>query len=69
MRTKLIFCGDEHSETIELEAYVNFRGSLFIEIKDLQDLHPFSIRHITLDKQTAIKLVKVLKSEISKMES
>jgi hypothetical protein len=68
-KTKLVFLGTERSETneVELQAYCNAYNEIFIS------LIPYggaidSGETICLDRETAIKLVKNLKFEISKME-
>lgn len=62
---KLKFYGTERSETgnTSLEGYVNAWDELYIYIET--DDYPAS--YICLDKATAIKFVKSLKAEISKM--
>lgn len=67
--TKLNFIGTEKSETdqMNLTAFVNNRGEMVIKISDQSEPYdqPY---YICLDKSTAVKLVKNLKSEISKMD-
>ena len=62
---KLIFCGDEESEQYEkqLQLYVNTNGLLFIQIEDIG----YSANYTVLDKETAIKLSRELKKQISLM--
>jgi len=60
---KLIFYGTEHSEETELTTYVNAQNELFISIEN-DDLFGC----ITLDKSTAIKFAKTLRTEINKMD-
>jgi hypothetical protein len=63
---KIIFYGDDASEEHKLECFKNDNNSIFISI----DMHFNQVPDwITLDKATAIKLSRVLKSEISKIES
>lgn len=67
--TKLTFIGTERSETdhMHMTAFVNTRGEMFIEISDQTE--PYDQPYfICLDKPTSVKLVKNLKSEISKMD-
>ena len=63
--TKLIFYGTEDSETDshELICYANNRNQIFIKI-DMENWASF----IRLDKSTAIKFAKTLRTEINKME-
>ena len=58
---KTVFLGTERSGTseTELEVFGNTENELFICIDS---------EFICLDRQTAIKLVKVMKSEISKIK-
>lgn len=62
---KLIFCGNEEAEQSEkqLQLYVNTNGLLFIEIEDIG----YSANYTVLDKETAIKLSRELKKQISLM--
>lgn len=63
--TKLIFYGTEESETDshELICHVTQRNTIFIKI-DMEHWEAF----ICLDKSTAIKFAKTLRTEINKME-
>ena len=61
---KLSFYGTEDTNDTYLECYNNYKNEIYITIK--QEDYPPS--HITLDKSTAIKLAKTLRSEINKME-
>lgn len=66
-RTKTIFCSSEKSEVLhELTAYWNDCNEIFISINcsNSYDVESF----ICLDKETAIKFVKHLKREISKIK-
>jgi hypothetical protein len=65
---KLIFCGNEEAEQSEkqLQLYVNINGMLFIEIEHL-DAGYYSTQYTVLDKETAIKLSRELKKQISLM--
>lgn len=58
--TKLIFYGTERSRTDNnhLELFLNSYDEIFIEING---------EHICLDKSTAIKLAKTLRTEINKI--
>lgn len=62
---KIIFLGTENSENHKLECYRNDNNEIFIAID--MDYNQIS-DWITLDKDTAIKLSRVLKSEISKIQ-
>lgn len=66
--TKLSFLGAEGSDTEknELQAFCNSKSRIFITITDPDEPH-YLAPHICLDKATAVKFVKNLKSEISKM--
>jgi len=61
---KLIFQGTERSETNEtdLECYINTHNEITIH---LEDNYP---QYICLDKSTAIRFAKTLRTEINKME-
>lgn len=63
--TKLIFYGTEESESDshELICFVNHKNQIFISI-DMENYPSF----ICLDKSTAIKFAKTLRTEINKME-
>lgn len=64
-RAKLIFYGAEasKSEDHELECFCNETEHIYISI----DMGVFVPSWIVLDKPTAIKLVKTLKTEINKV--
>lgn len=62
---KIIFFGTENSENHQLECYYNDNNEIFISIDMNYNQTP---DWITLDKDTAIKLTRVLKSEISKIQ-
>ena len=64
--TKFIFEGTENSEGQELQIYYNSNNEIFIIIYNWET--PESSEHITLNKATAVKLCKILKREISKIE-
>lgn len=69
-KTKLVFLGTERSKTeeVELQAYCTSFNEMFISIKPWGGAID-SGEIICLDRETAIKLVKNLKFEISKMEA
>lgn len=62
---KITFYGTENSKTneAELECFVNTHNEIFISI---EDNYP---QFICLDKSTAIKFAKTLRTEINKMEN
>ena len=64
-RAKLIFYGAEGSstETYELECMSNHKQEIYISIES----GDYPGTYICLDKPTAIKFVKTLKSEINKI--
>ena len=61
---KLVFSGTEDTEDHELQTYVNTRNEIFISIDTLE----FPAAWICLDKSTAIKFAKTLRTEINKIE-
>lgn len=63
---RLIFQGTEesHTDRTDLQCYVNTVNEIFIEIHEL-DERP---SHICLDKSTAIRLAKTLRTEINKIQ-
>lgn len=62
---KILFYGTKQSETDnhELECYVNAHGDIWISI-EIDGLPP---SFICLDKSTAIKFAKTLRTEINKL--
>ncbi len=62
---KILFFGAEGTDTDNhnLECYANYEGFMWIEI-NMEDLPP---SYILLDKPTAIKFAKTLRTEINKM--
>lgn len=64
--TKFIFTGDNTSEGQELQVYCNSSNEVFIKVYHWET--PEQSEYITLNKATAVKLVKVLKREISKIQ-
>lgn len=62
---KIVFYGTRDSEDTELQAYYNIFNEIYISIDMNYNQFP---DFITLDKATAIKLVRVLKREISKIQ-
>lgn len=64
---KLIFQGTEQSSTNEmgLQCYLNSNNEIFIKIVDYECDHGYGTQLICLDKQTAIKLHRELKKQIS----
>ena len=67
MAVKILFSGTKTSGTInqKLECRINLRNEISVVISSING----DCKAIYLDKPTAIKLSKVLKSEISKIES
>lgn len=63
---KLIFYGTEESKTSEhqIECHLNFRNEIFIEVTSDDG----DIQFICLDKSTAIKFAKTIRTEINKIE-
>lgn len=63
----LNFYGTENTKTDKnvLEVYVNIQNEITVSIKEEDVEH---LTYISFDKQTAIKLVKELKKQISLME-
>ena len=62
--TKLIFYGTDRSDSrTELDVFVNAYDEIFISIDDDEGCY-----HICLDKSTAIKFAKTLRTEINKMK-
>jgi len=68
---KLIFQGTENTGTneVELQCYSTSYNNIYISIKDYECGHDYSVQHICLDKETAIKLHRELKKHISFLES
>lgn len=65
--TKIIFEGSSLSEGQELQIYYTNSNEIFIKVYHWET--PEQSEYVTLNKATAVKLVKVLKREISKIES
>jgi len=66
--TKILFGGTERSETFEcaLQLFTNSYDEIYISIKDYEDDDlRTNERHICISKQTAIRLSKELKKQIS----
>jgi hypothetical protein len=63
---KLIFSGTEKSESNEYElcCFLNTNNEIYIEL----DCKVFPTHFICLDKSTAIKFAKTLRTEINKIE-
>tara|TARA_R110000822_G_scaffold9722_1_gene37438 strand:- start:21 stop:227 length:207 start_codon:yes stop_codon:yes gene_type:complete len=64
--TKFIFTGTETSDGQEMQMYFNAYNEIFIKVYNWET--PEQAEYITLNKATAVKLCKVLKREISKIE-
>ena len=65
--TKFIFEGTQNSNGQEMQLYCTTDGEIFMKIYNWES--PELPEIITLNKLTAAKLVKVLKREISKIQS
>jgi hypothetical protein len=61
--TKLLFCDSNIESSVTLEVFANNNNELTFLVEQTQERPAV----LTLDKQTAIKLVKTLKTEISKI--
>ena len=67
-RIKTIFCSSEKSDVnFEMECFKNARNEIYIQIKNPENEHEFMF--ICLDRKTAIKFSKLLRREISYIES
>ena len=62
--TKLTFLGSGHSEGHEMQCYLNINNDIYIVIEE-ENSSPV---YITLDKPTAIKFAKTLRTEINKIQ-
>lgn len=62
---KLTFYGTERSSTnlVEIDCFTNAYNEIFISIED-----EGGCNHICLDKSTAIKFAKTLRTEINKIK-
>ena len=66
MGVKLVFQSSEKSEVdTEMVCFKNTQEEIFIQLSNIHDV----IQFICLDKQTAIKFSKVLRTEIAKMNN
>ena len=64
---KLVFSGTQETQAHELQTYVNTRNEIYISIdSDIES--EYYKGWICLDKSTAIKFAKTLRTEINKME-
>tara|TARA_R110000796_G_scaffold182336_1_gene298885 strand:- start:482 stop:685 length:204 start_codon:yes stop_codon:yes gene_type:complete len=62
---KILFYGtDNGSEDHKLETFINVYNEIFISI----DMPDFTTSFISLDKSTAIKFAKTLRTEINKIQ-
>ena len=64
--TKFIFTGTQNSLDQELQLFYNTNNEIFIKVYNWKI--PDQTEWITLNKATAIKLSKILKREISKIQ-
>ena len=70
--TKLLFCGTERSDTTgtSLQLYVNQFNEIVVIIDDFTDLSLMTgHQHICISRETAIKLSKELKKQISLLDT
>ena len=67
---KLAFIGTEKSNTdsIELECYTTKEYEVCILLEDTECDHQYNLQQICLDKSTAIKFAKTLRTEINKIK-
>ena len=63
MRVKTIYCSESNEYYTEMCAYLNTENEIFVEIYK-PDGDGYDSQHITLSKDTAIRLVKDLKRQI-----
>lgn len=63
--TKLFFCGSKETQKTTLRCYYNKKEDIYIEIDSGEKGDFSNIQFITLDKETAIKLHRELKKQIS----
>lgn len=61
--TRLIFYGTDSKQESQLQLFCNTKKEIFIQI----ETDGFVPQYICLDRETAIKLSKTLKAEISKI--
>jgi hypothetical protein len=69
---KYVFLGTEESNTNdkELQCFLNgYDNQITISITDVSVNHDYNRQHLSIDKSTAIKLAKTLRTEINKIES
>ena len=65
---KIVFIGDGvSSNDMELECFKNNKSQVFIEIRNGQNSSGYECQFICLDKSTAIKFAKALRTEINKI--
>jgi hypothetical protein len=69
MAVELKFTSTQRSEVqTELIAHCNQNNEIYIEIKEPECAHDWDYQFICLDKETAIKLAKELRKQISMLE-
>ena len=69
MAVELKFTSTERStQQSELKIHCNPYNEVYIHIKEIECSHDYCFQHICLDKQTAIKLAKELRRQISMLE-
>lgn len=64
---KLLFC-DYENDQIQLRCFANTGNLIFIDIEDTGQDNDYNSQFICLDKATAIKLSKTLKTAINEIE-
>ena len=67
---KYVFLGTEETNThgVELECFLNEENQISITLEDTDCQHDYNIQYISIDKSTAIKLAKTLRTEINKIK-
>jgi hypothetical protein len=67
---KIIFESYDSSDfhNTELQCFATTSNDVYIEIKDVSCEHDYNVQYIRLDRETAIKLHRELKKQISFLE-
>ena len=66
MSTKTVYVSADEEYVTELITHTNYANQIYIEIYKAGDQdNMYYLQHIVLDKQTAIRLVKDIKRQIS----
>ena len=66
--TRLLFMSTTDGLETELECFANKSNDIVISITDTDCDHPWDNHYVSLDIPTAIKLSKVLRTEINKIK-